>query len=285
MTHSSFVGKRTAPSPNRFALSSRYWTKPRSSSSGLGHLCRCVTARDAWPRPRGSGSSAMTSTPCAASERATARPVMWQLKTSARGPWGLGGVAPQWLDAVKGAVDIRKDVVRVLDAHGDAQEAVGDAEALALFRGEAPVGRDGRIEHFGEEVADRRRGRRELESVEETEGSGLGVVAKDERHDASVQSAELARRDLVLRVVLETRIANARDLRVLREVPRHDERALALAPHAESERAHSSDREPGLVRRQVRAIQDGAVAHRTAQLCRAADRAAHDVAVAVHVLG
>src|SRR5439155_16637085 len=238
MTHSSFVGKRTAPSPNRFALSSRYWTKPRSSSSGLGHLCRCVTARDAWPRPRGSGSSAMTSTPCAASERATARPVMWQLKTTARG---------SGLDAVKGAVDIHKDVVRVLDAHGDAQEAVGDAEALALFRGEAPVGRDGRIEHFGEEVADRRRGRRELESVEETEGSGLAVVAQDERHDASVQSAELARRDLVLRVVLETRIANARDLRVLREVPRHDERALALAPHAESERAHSSDREPGLV--------------------------------------
>src|SRR5207253_7739160 len=104
-----------------------YWTKPCSSSSGFGHLCRSLTARDAWPRPRGSGSSAMTSTPCAASERATARPVMWQLKTSARGPWGLGGAGagapgakrPQWLDAVKGAVDIRKDVVRVLDAHGD----------------------------------------------------------------------------------------------------------------------------------------------------------------------
>src|SRR5438093_9820515 len=98
----------------------------------------------------------MTSTPCAASERATARPVMWQLKTTARG---------SGLDAVKGAIDISEDVLRVLDADGDAQEAVGDAEALALFRGKAPVRRDRRIEHFGEVVTDRRRGRRELGTV------------------------------------------------------------------------------------------------------------------------
>src|SRR5256885_4832941 len=135
MTHSSFVGKRTAPSPNRFALSSRYWTKPRSSSSGLGHLCRCVTARDAWPSPRGSGSSAMTSTPCAASERATARPVMWQLKTRARG---------SGLDAVKGAVDIGEDVRLVLDANGDAQEAIRDPETPPLLRRKPAVRRDRR---------------------------------------------------------------------------------------------------------------------------------------------
>src|SRR6266446_52954 len=276
MTHSSFVGKRTAPSPNRFALSSRYSTNPRSSSSGLGHVCRCVTARDAWPRPRGSGSSAMTSTPCAASERATARPVMWQLKTMARG---------SGLDAVKGAVDIRKDVVRVLDPDGDAQEAVGYAEALALIRGKTPVRRDRRVEHLGEEVADRRRGCRELERVEETEGGGLGVVAKDERDDASVETAELARRDLVLRVVLQTGIANARDLWVLGEMARNDERALALASHAKREGAHAPDREPRLVRREVCAVEDGAVAHRTGELLAAADRAAHDVTVAVHVLG
>src|SRR5256885_17106579 len=112
----------------------------------------------------------MTSIPWAASERATARPVMWQLKTIARG---------SGLDAVKGAIDIGKDVVKVLDAHGDAEESVGDAETLALVRGKAPVGRDRRVEHLGEEVADRRRGRGELESVEEAEGGGLGVVAKD----------------------------------------------------------------------------------------------------------
>src|SRR5437588_2035466 len=102
-----------------------YWTKPCSSSSGFGHLCRSLTARDACPRPRGSGSSAMTSTPCAASERATARPVMWQLKTSARG---------SGLDAVKGAVDIAEDVVKVLDPDRDAQKTVGDAETLAFLR-------------------------------------------------------------------------------------------------------------------------------------------------------
>src|SRR5438309_4817764 len=174
MTHSSFVGKRMAPSPNRFALSSRYSTNPRSSSSGLGHVCRCATARDAWPSPRGSGSSAMTSTPCAASERATARPVMWQLKTRARG---------SGLDAVKGAVDIGEDVRLVLDANGDAQEAIRDPETPPLLRRKPAVRRDRRGQHFGEKVADRRRGGRALERVEETEGRGVCVVAKGEGHD------------------------------------------------------------------------------------------------------
>src|SRR5438046_8670331 len=117
MTHSSFVGKRTAPSPNRFALSNRYSTNPRSSLSGFGQVWRALTARDACPRPRGSGSSAITSTPCAASDRATARPVMWQLKTRARAV----------LDAVKGAIDVRGDVGQVLDPDRDAQKTVRDA--------------------------------------------------------------------------------------------------------------------------------------------------------------
>src|SRR5206468_2267995 len=251
MTHSSFVGKRTAPSPNRFALSSWYWTKPRSSSSGLGHLCRCVTARDAWPRPRGSGSSAMTSTPCAARERATARPVMWQLKTRARG---------RGLDAVKGAVEVGNDVVGVLDTDGDAQEAVGDPEAPALFHGKPPVGRDRRGEHLREQITDRGRRHRELERVEESERRGLRVVAKGHGHDGAVEPAELALRDLVLRVIGETGIVNPRDFGMLREVPRDDQRALALSAHAERERAHPADREPGLVRWHIPAVEDGPVA-------------------------
>src|SRR5207302_2426572 len=100
-----------------------YWTKPCSSSSGFGHLCRSLTARDACPRPRGSGSRAITSTPCAASERATASPVMWQFMTRARAV----------LDAVKGAIEIERDVSHVLDPHGDAQEPIRDAEAFSLF--------------------------------------------------------------------------------------------------------------------------------------------------------
>src|SRR5213594_3352401 len=170
MTHSSFVGKRTAPSPNRFALSSRYWTKPRSSSSGFGHLCRSLTARDAWPRPRGSGSRAMTSTPCAASERATARPVMWQLKTRARAA----------LDAVKGAIDVRGDVGQVLDPDRDAQKTVRDAEALALLRRQASMRRDRRVKHLGEEIADRSRGGGQLEGIEEPERGFLGVLTQRE---------------------------------------------------------------------------------------------------------
>src|SRR2546429_4024598 len=166
----------------------------------------------------------MTSTPCAASERATARPVMWQLKTRARG---------SGLDAVKGAVDIGEDVRLVLDANGDAQEAIRDPETLPLLRRKPAVRRDRRVEHFGEKVADRRRGGRELERVQEAEGRGFCVVAKGEGHDASVESTELARREVVLRVIGQTGIADSGDLGVLREVPREREGALALAPDAQ----------------------------------------------------
>src|SRR5438067_12981012 len=82
----------------------------------------------------------MTSIPCAASERATARPVMWQLNTRARG---------SGLDAVKGAVYIREDVRLVLDAHGHAQEAVGDPQPLAFLGRKAAMRRDRRVEYPG----------------------------------------------------------------------------------------------------------------------------------------
>src|SRR5438094_9814462 len=131
--HSSFVGKRTAPSPKWLALSSMYSTRAFSSSSGFGQRWRSITAREACPRPRGSGSSAMTSTPRAASDRATARPVMWQLKTRARG---------SGLDAVEGEVDIGDDVIRIFDADGHAQETVGDAEAPPLLGRKAALRRD-----------------------------------------------------------------------------------------------------------------------------------------------
>src|SRR5438132_483134 len=122
----------------------------------------------------------MTSIPWAASERATARPVMWQLNTRARG---------SGLDAVKGAVYIREDVRLVLDAHGHAQEAVGDPEPLAFLGRKAAMRRDRRVEHLGEEVPDRRGRGGELERVEEGEGCGVGGVAGGEGHDPAVETA------------------------------------------------------------------------------------------------
>src|SRR5256885_11488398 len=165
--------------------------KPFSSSSGFGQRCRPITALEAWPSPRGSGSRAITSTPCAASERATARPVIWQLKTSARGV----------LDAIKRAIDVRDEILAVFDAHRHAQEAVRDPETLLLLRGQTAVRRDRRIEHLGEEIADGRRGCRELERVEEAECRRARVVAELERHDPAIQSVELPHRERVLRMV------------------------------------------------------------------------------------
>src|SRR5438445_254301 len=83
----------------------------------------------------------------------------------------------------------------------------------------------------------------------------------------------------------ETRIADARDLGMRREMLRHAERALALTSHAQVERPHAADAQPGLVRRQVRAVEDGPIAHRLRDLGAPGDAAAHDVAVTVDVLG
>src|SRR5437016_12727824 len=120
----------------------------------------------------------MTSIPCAASERATARPVMWQLNTRARG---------SGLDAVKGAVDIREDVRLVLDAHGHAQEAVGDPEPLAFLGRKAAMRRDRRVGLLGEEVPDLRGRGGELARGGAAEGGGVGVVAEGKGEDPGVE--------------------------------------------------------------------------------------------------
>src|SRR2546427_1136924 len=103
----------------------------------------------------------MTSTPCAASDRATARPVMWQLKTRALGLRRAGAereaTAPSRSDAVKGAVDVGEDVLGLLDADRKAQEAVADPQPPALLGGEPAVRGDRRGEDPPGEKAQPRR--------------------------------------------------------------------------------------------------------------------------------
>ena len=86
-------------------------------------------------------------------------------------------------------------------------------------------------------------------------------------------------------MVGETRIADARDLGMFREVTGDGESALALAPDTEHDRAHAADRKPCFVRGQVRTVENGAIAHRASQLFGAPDGAAHDIAVAVQIFG
>src|SRR5207302_8944391 len=144
-----------------------YSTKAFSSSSGFGQRWRSITAREACPRPRGSGSSAMTSTPRAASDRATASPVMWQLKTRARGVV---------LDALKSAIDVGEDVLGILDTDREPEEPVGDPKPPPLVSGQAPVGRYRRVEHPGEEGAGGRWPGGEGERVGEPAGRRPGVA-------------------------------------------------------------------------------------------------------------
>src|SRR5919201_5308828 len=81
------------------------------------------------------------------------------------------------------------------------------------------------------------------------------------------------------------RVANARDLRMSREVPRDPSGAFALPRDAKGERAQPAERQPGLVWRQVRAVENGAVAHGARELVRPRHHTTHDVAMPVYVFG
>src|SRR5207247_9809223 len=103
--------------------------------------------------------------------------------------------------------------------------------------------------------------------------------------DTTEEAAELTLRELVLRMRCEAGIPHTRDLRMRSEMRRDPQCTLALSPHSQLERAHSADAEPCFVRWQVRDVEDRAIAHRLRDVGAARHAAAHDVAVAVHVLG
>src|SRR5207247_11003788 len=105
------------------------------------------------------------------------------------------------------------EAVGVLDPDTDTERAFGDAEARPLLRCDAAVRRDRRVKHFGEEITQRRRRRRELERVEEPERGRLVRFFEIERHDTTEEAAELTLRELVLRMRCQAGIPHTRDLR------------------------------------------------------------------------
>src|SRR5881397_1019419 len=161
------------------------------------------------------------------------------------------------LDLRQRSVEVGDDVVSVLDADRETQRALVDAEARTLLRRHAPVRGDRGVEHLAEEIAERGRRRRELQRVDESEGGRLRRVFEIERDDPPEEAAELPLGELVLRVVRETRIADASDLGMRREVSSDTLRGLALAANSQLERAHAADAEPRLVRWQIRTVEDG----------------------------
>ncbi len=79
-------------------------------------------------------------------------------------------------------------------------------------------------------------------------------------------------------------IPHLRDLRMGPQVLGDRQRVLAVAAHAQVERAQATEAEPGLVRRQVRAVEHDALRERGPELRGARDGPAHHVAVTVEVL-
>src|SRR5216684_886558 len=104
------------------------------------------------------------------------------------------------LDARERVVAIGDEVLGVLYADAEPQRPIGDAEPSAPLRGHAAVRGDRGIEDLAPEIAHRRRGRGELERVEEAERGVLVRRLQVERDHAAEQTAELPLRELVLRM-------------------------------------------------------------------------------------
>src|SRR5207247_714598 len=100
----------------------------------------------------------------------------------------------------EGAVELRDEVVRILNADGETDEAVADAQARPLLGRDPPMRRDRGVEDLGIEIAQGRGRRDEVERVEEAECGLARVGPQDEGDDAAVPPAELPGRELVLRV-------------------------------------------------------------------------------------
>src|SRR5580692_8624224 len=108
--------------------------------------------------------------------------------------------------------DVLDQVVGVLEAGGEAQEPVADAELVALRRREALVRGGGRVRDQALGVAEIVADAYQLERVLEAEGAGLAALDL-ERHQGRA-APHLLERHRGLRMVGAARIDQARNLRM-----------------------------------------------------------------------
>src|SRR5918992_3655044 len=131
------------------------------------------------------------------------------------------------------AVEVGDDVVSILTAYGEPEEPLGDPGGGQLVRGELPMARGSGMRDDGLDAAEARRARAELHRVHDAL-AGAAPTDDLEREDAA-EAVELARRELVLSVILESEVVNPRHLSMPGEETRDGERVSALALDAHSE--------------------------------------------------
>ena len=178
----------------------------------------------------------------------------------------------------------------MFQADGQPDQALADAGGLALHLGQAPMRSGARMRDDRLGIAQVGRDAQHARAVDHVEGigaQGLGRVAVDVEGDhRPTQPGLLPHRQFVLRMRGQSGVVDARHRRLGLQPSSHRQRIGALRLHADAQCLHALEHDPGVERRQRHA---GGAHHRSEdvddQLRGSADRAGHDTALPVEVLG
>ena len=171
----------------------------------------------------------------------------------------------------------------VLDADGQADQAVRDADLRPLLRWHRPVRGYGRIEHETVDVSERRRRHDQLQCLEEAEHVVAAGIAHLERdHPATLVSIEHRRCSAE---ILESGVVHPCHARVVRQPGRDGRRVVTLLFHPEGERLEPAQRQPRLEWSGDRSDQLVDLAQRGGALGRGGNHAAGDIAMPAEILG
>src|SRR5215207_5499061 len=162
-------------------------------------------------------------------------------------------MAPR-LGAVESLSEICDQVVGILTAYGDPDQARRDARHCELLLCELPMARRGRVGDDGIDPAETGGARAELEVVHEGLAGCLPPCGLEGKHAA--EAVELPCRELVLGITLQSRIEDGLDRGLLLEEVRQREGVLARALETKRERLQASAEEVGGKRIEDRARVD-----------------------------
>ena len=132
----------------------------------------------------------------------------------------------------------------MLDADGEADHGVGDAERRAPLRRQRGVRHDRRVLDERLDAAERLRQGEEPEPLEEA--ARVVEAAPKVAGDHAAEAAHLPLRERVLGVGRQPRVAHPGDLRVRLEEPRDRHGVGLVLPHPERKRLHPAHGEPAV---------------------------------------
>ncbi|OEI69485.1 hypothetical protein Cus16_0091 [Curtobacterium sp. ER1/6] len=154
------------------------------------------------------------------------------------------------------ALQVAEQVGDVLDADRQTDQPVADPEVRPLGRGAPGVRRGRRVEHERADVAEVGHPAEQLDRVDERASRGL-AAGEREREDGAGPAGQVALCEVVVRTGGETRVVDARHLRLLLQEGRDGQRVRAVAFDAQRQGLDALAEQERVERRRRRADPGG----------------------------